>query len=118
MQCWGGKDGNDCPMPDICIPGKGMLGNDGMECPVSCPAQCGYDEMKCGGSVDPWTGCLEPEWCMSSKGPMAKDGIMECPVSCPVKCGIDEVWCPGPVDENNGCIMPEMCMPKGSECPN
>merc|ERR1712012_213053 len=88
------------------------------ECPTFEPQECGPEEMKCGGDIDPWTGCPEPEWCMPSKGPMAKDGIMECTNFCPVKCDIDAVWCPAFVDEVTGCMTGESCWSQEDGCPN
>ena len=90
------------------------------ECQNFEPANCGPEEIKCGGVVDdskqPWTGCPEPEWCMPSKGPMAKDGVTACPdLACPKDCGWFLAKCPGPVDDN-GCIWPEYCVPPGVEC--
>ena len=41
-----------CRDPDFCSPGT-VGGIDGQECPGYCPAQCGEDEMACGGEIDP-----------------------------------------------------------------
>merc|ERR1711981_1541745 len=38
-QCWGGMDGNECPMPDYCIPS--MVG----ECWNMCPMNCGATDL-------------------------------------------------------------------------
>ena len=64
MSCWGGKDANDCTMPDYCIPMKGgPLDNDGMECPVQCPVQCHVDDVYCPSGHD-FNGCVVPGNCM------------------------------------------------------
>ena len=64
MSCWGGKDGNDCTMPDFCIPMKGgPVGNDGMECPVFCPMKCAFDDIQCYSGNDD-NGCPMPDYCM------------------------------------------------------
>ena len=67
MSCWGGEDSNECPMPDICIPMKGGPGNDGNECPVSCPVKCGGEEMPCYGGSD-YNGCPHGDFCWPAKG--------------------------------------------------
>ena len=67
MSCWGGKDGNDCTMNDFCIPMKGALGNDGVECTVSCPVKCGFEEMPCYGGSD-YNGCPHGDFCWPTKG--------------------------------------------------
>ena len=67
MSCWGGKDGNDCPAADFCIPMKGALGNDGTECSVSCPMKCGFEEMPCYGGSD-YNGCPHGDFCWPTKG--------------------------------------------------
>ena len=67
MSCWGGKDPNECTMPDFCIPMKGNPGHDGMECPVSCPVKCGSEEMSCYGGSD-YNGCQHGDFCWPTKG--------------------------------------------------
>ena len=71
MSCWGGKDANECTMPDFCIPMKGGLGHDGMECPVSCPMTCGVEEMPCYGGSD-YNGCPYGDFCWPTKGDAQK----------------------------------------------
>ena len=67
MTCWGGKDANECTMPDFCIPMKGGPGNDGAECPVSCPMKCGAEEMPCYGGSD-YNRCPYSDFCWPVKG--------------------------------------------------
>ena len=68
MPCWGGIGPDDCPLPDICIPMKGPVGKDGMECPSNCPAICRNDEMPCPGGEDFLNGCTMPDFCMPVEG--------------------------------------------------
>ena len=67
MHCPGGMDWNGCPEPDMCIPAKGPMGNDGTECPAFCPAKCGQDDMMCNGGHDA-NNCMMPDFCMPAKG--------------------------------------------------
>ena len=67
MSCWGGKDPNECTMPDFCIPMKGNPGHDGTECQVSCPVKCGSEEMSCYGGSD-YNGCQYGDFCWPTKG--------------------------------------------------
>ena len=44
----------------------GPLDNDGNECPIQCPMNCGKDTMSCpGGDAN---GCMMPDFCMPLKG--------------------------------------------------
>ena len=44
----------------------GLVDNDGYECPIQCPMNCGQDEMSCpGGDAN---GCMIPDFCMPLKG--------------------------------------------------
>ena len=64
MSCWGGKDANDCTMPDFCVPMKGgPVGKDGMECPVFCPMKCNFDDIQCYSGKDD-NDCPMPDYCM------------------------------------------------------
>merc|ERR1711860_240827 len=99
--CWGGYDINDCQMPDFCVPSKGPMGKDGMECPAHCPAQCHHEDLVCPGGKD-WNECQMPDFCSPSKGPMGNDGN-ECPAFCPSQCSPEEILCLK-IDEN-GCMM-------------
>jgi hypothetical protein len=103
-------------MPNFCMPMKGgPVGKDGMECPVTCPMKCGFEEMPCYDGYD-HNGCQKPEFCIPMKGgPLDNDG-MECPVQCPVKCLGDDIYCPSGHDFN-GCEVPGNCMPFDFECP-
>ena len=89
MQCPEGEDGNGCRMPDTCMPMKGgssylnkvcifwsfwsfvsisgPVGNDGNECPVTCPTRCGNEDMYCPGGDD-GNGCMMPDTCVPKKG--------------------------------------------------
>ena len=78
-------------------------------CPEMAPVECGADEFNCPGGMDA-EGCMMPDLCVPSKGPMGFDGVTECPSNCPATCGAEELWCPGPMD-TNGCMGPETCMP-------
>ena len=67
MVCPGGKDWNECEMPNSCHPSKGPIGKDGHECPAFCPTKCGPEEMQCHGGMD-WNHCMMPDFCVPSKG--------------------------------------------------
>ena len=43
------------------------VGNDGEECPISCPIDCGENEMYCDGGVDD-NGCQYPHSCIPKNG--------------------------------------------------
>ena len=45
----------------------GPLDINGLECPVSCPMNCGKDMMNCPGGDD-GNGCTMPDTCMPTKG--------------------------------------------------
>jgi hypothetical protein len=45
----------------------GPLDNNGYECPVSCPMNCGKDMMNCPGGDDGY-GCMMPDTCISTVG--------------------------------------------------
>lgn len=61
--------------------------------------------------------CPMPDFCVSSKGPMGKNGV-ECNTFCPMKCGPEEMVCSGGKDWND-CPLPDTCMhakgPMGSK---
>merc|ERR1719266_2924179 len=110
-------------MPDSCLPMKGgPVGNDGNECAVTCPMDCGKDMMNCPGFNDA-NGCKMPDTCMPTKGPIGTDGT-ECAVTCPsAPCGEDFMTC---ADVSaNGCPMPDTCIAMkggavdndGNDCP-
>merc|ERR1719232_2528989 len=85
MQCPGGQDWNNCPMPDFCMLSKGPMGKDGFQCPSLCPTKCGPEEIQCWGGEDD-NGCMRLDTCMPMKGgPVDKNGN-ECPINCPVNC--------------------------------
>merc|ERR1739846_138131 len=85
-----------------------MGDNDGNECPIQCPMDCGKDMMNCpGGDAN---GCIMPDTCMPTKGGPLDNNGLECPVLCPMNCGKDMMSCPGG-DDGNGCMMPDTCMP-------
>lgn len=116
MICPGGMDPEGCPMPDMCWPAIGPMGEDGIECPSHCPVMCGMDQMMCPGIID-FAGCMGPETCQ----PMM-DAI-GCPLACPAPCGPEEMVCAGGMDMN-GCPYPDMCIPfdgpmdfNGDPCP-
>jgi len=62
MMCPGGMDAMGCMMPDMCMPSKGPMGNDGVECPGMCPTQCAPGDMMCPGGMD-GNGCMMPDTC-------------------------------------------------------
>ena len=63
VPCYMGMDGNDCPMPDSCMP-------EGEECPpipTVCPPipetpECEAPNFLCPGPISS-DGCVMPEWC-------------------------------------------------------
>merc|ERR1719266_50293 len=107
-QCWGGKDENECTMPDFCIPATNGNGNDGSECPGICPVTCGSDEIMCSHWDD--NGCQQLDTCMPSTMGKGMDGKTDCAANCPVTCGPEEFSCYGGKDWN-GCQMPDFCFP-------
>jgi len=92
MVCHGGQDQHGCPKPDTCMPMKGgPIGNDGNECPVSCPVVCGVGEKNCGSGSDE-NGCPMPDTCRS----MYED----CPAIPSTECPGPGTTTPGPVCED------------------
>ena len=67
MWCTGGKDFNDCEMPELCVSAKGPMGKDGFECAAHCPVKCGPEEIQCWGGMDA-NDCPMPDFCGPSKG--------------------------------------------------
>ena len=92
----------------FCIFNVGPIGNDGKECPLTCPVICKSDEMWCDGGID-HNGCMMPNTCVNSKGPMGKDNV-ECNAFCPVKCAPGDMQCWGGKDDYD-CEMPGFCTP-------
>ena len=68
LHCGGGIDYNGCPEPNFCIPTKGPMGKDGVECPNQCPVKCSGDDMRCWGGKDMNDCPAKADFCMPSKG--------------------------------------------------
>merc|ERR1712117_445207 len=62
MMCSGGMDPKGCPMPATCMPSKGPLDFNGVECPATCPTVCAPGDMICPAGMSE-VGCELPNLC-------------------------------------------------------
>jgi len=119
QECLGGKDHLGCPEADICVP----------KCVEECPVTCGDEEIKCKGTNDCTTNCVDRDTCK----PLVPDVNGEaCPADsgshgCPIQCCAPDIVCPGEKDAV-GCLEPSTCeststgmdgatCPEHSDCP-
>merc|ERR1719499_385611 len=112
IPCSGGRDMNNCDLPEICVPMKGgpmaTIGKDGMECPAICPTNCGPHELRCWGGRD-WNGCEMPGSCKPIFSGQWDHYGNQCPETCDVQCADDEMRCSGG-EYPNGCRVPDICI--------
>ena len=111
MQCWGGFDVDGCALPDFCAPAmSGIIGDDGTECPGTCPVICNENQIHCDGGIACFNGCPGWDYCA--------EGYAGCPAMCSVTCNYDagEQYCDMGMDDNQ-CWMGAYCAEPSNVCP-
>ena len=114
ISCYPGQDGNDCYMPNYCLPKvDDILGADGTPCYPTCPPpKCGTEKKLCPegkGNND----CPTSAYCLAGKSNymVGKDGE-NCENFCYPNCGSDEKKCWHGGEDGNGCRAEGYCVPE------
>lgn len=104
--CKGSIDSQGCPEEDTCIP----------KCVESCPVQCSASEVKCIGTDNCGTTCVELDTCKEKAKDVNNDVCPDDSYSheCPVECCGDTVLC-DPATTLQGCKEKALCYPTSKD---